>query len=84
MKPLMRVFGSAAALFAALLFLTAPNRLPAASALTLVETPMFEDAVKEEGGTAEGRTRMSEELMDIAVAAVFGAVCIEIAKTTDW
>ena len=47
MKPLMRVFGSAAALFAALLFLTAPSPLPAASALTLVETPMFEDAVKD-------------------------------------
>ena len=47
MKPLMRVFGSAAVLFAALLFLTAPSHLPAASALTLVETPMFEDAVKD-------------------------------------
>lgn len=46
MKPLMRVSGSAAVLFAALLFLTAPGPLPAASALTLVETPMFEDAVK--------------------------------------
>lgn len=46
MKPLMRVFGSVAVLFTALLFLTAPGPLPAASALTLVETPMFEDAVK--------------------------------------
>lgn len=46
MKPLMRVFGMAAAVFAALLFLTTPGPLPTASALTLIETPMFEDAVK--------------------------------------
>ena len=46
MKPLMRVFGMGAASLAALLFLTAPSLLPTASALTLVETPMFEDAVK--------------------------------------
>ncbi len=43
---LIRVPTIPAALFAALLFLTAPRPLPAAPALTLVETPMFEDAVK--------------------------------------
>ena len=46
MKPLMRVFGMAAAVFATLLLLTTPGLLPTASALTLIETPMFEDAVK--------------------------------------
>ena len=44
MKPLMRVFGSAAAFIAAVLFLTAPPTISPASAL--VETPMFEEAVR--------------------------------------